>query len=302
MELHWYPGHMAKAARELKAHLRLVDAVVEVIDARIPFSSRHPTPIGEGRPLLRVLLLSRADLADPEWTRAWIRHFSAQGLAAVAADLRRRDWVPRLKRLLLAGGRPRQERQGLSAGPDRAPAPARPLRAGPAAAPGRGPRVRVLVAGLPNVGKSTAINALAGRAKAGTGALAGVTRRVQWLAAGEGLELLDSPGLLWPEATRGRRALHLAVAGFVPDDAFDVRAVAEEFLAELAERFPERLVQRYGPECRGAGDAMLGAVAQRMGLWLPGGRPDLDRAAAVVLQDFRSGRLGRLTLETPAEG
>ena len=297
MELHWYPGHMAKAARELKARLRLVDAVVEVIDARIPSSSRHPAPIGEGRRLVRVLLLSRADLADPEATRAWLRHLRAQGMAALAADLRQRDWVPRLKRLLMSGVR---RQGGLPAGQHPTPGPSRSSSLRATAASRRLPTIRVLVAGLPNVGKSTAINALAGRAKAGTGALAGVTRRIQWLSAGAGLELLDSPGLLWPELTRGRRALHLAVAGLVPDDTFDQRAVVAEFLAELAERFPERLTQRYGPDCRGDPDAMLGAVAQRMGLWLPGGQPDRDRAAAAVLQDFRSGRLGRLTLETPA--
>jgi len=275
---------MAKAARELKDRLKLVDAVLEVIDARIPASSRHPAPLGQERPLVRVLLLGRADLAEPRWTRAWVRHFQAQGLPAVAADLRQHSWVPRVRRLL----RRRRDPGGFG----------RPR--GPAGAGGR-PVARVLVAGLPNVGKSTAINALAGRAKAGTGARAGVTRRVQWLAAGEGLELLDSPGLLWPEATRGQKALYLAVAGLVPDDAFDVREAAAAFLTEMGQRYRDRLAARYGEDCTGAGEAMLAAVARRMGMWLPGGKPDLDRAAVAVLQDFRTGRLGRLTLELPPE-
>ncbi len=298
--LHWYPGHMAKATRELKARLRLVDAVLEVIDARFPESSRHPAPFAAERPLTRVILLGRADLADPELTKAWIRHFHGQGLPAVAADLRRTNWVTQVRRLLAP-------KPGLA----QSPLPARP-------APGGGVSgrrsVRAMVVGLPNVGKSTAINALVGRAKAGTGARAGVTRRVQWLAAGDGLELLDSPGLLWPEAIRGQRALWLAAAGLVPDDAFDAQAVAGLFLTELARCCPERLAARYRLELPATArpvaeddhddqpTSILAAVALRTGCRLPGGRLDLDRAAAIVLQDFRAGRLGRMTLEEPPGG
>lgn len=307
LQLHWYPGHMAKAARELKARLKLVDAVLEVIDARIPASSRHPSLFEGRRGLARVLLLGKADLADPGATDAWLRYFRAQGLAAVAADLRQHTWVPRVRRLLQRAVNEAGQADGGGAGSEvsqeagsGAAAQRRPAALNPARSERR--RVRVMVVGLPNVGKSTAINGLAGRAKAGTGAKAGVTRRVQWLAAGTGLELLDSPGLLWPEATRGRKALYLAVAGLVPDDVFDPRAVAEAFLADLAARFPQRAAARYGEDLAAGDEGRLGTVARRLGLWLSGGRPDLDRAAAMVLQDFRTGRLGPLTLELPPGG
>jgi len=304
LQLHWYPGHMAKASRELKARLKLVDAVLEVVDARLPVSSRHPSLVQTGRPLGRVLLLGRADLADPRATDAWLRYFRAQGLPAVAADLRQTTWVTRARRLLqqaagVAGGSSSEATEERSTGKPADAAVRRPPGPTPAKLGRRG--VRVMVVGLPNVGKSTAINGLAGRAKAGTGAKAGVTRRVQWLAAG-GLELLDSPGLLWPEATRGQKALHLAVAGLVPDDAFDPLAVAEAFLADLADRFPAQARARYGEDLAPAGASLLETVARRLGLWLPGGRPDLGRAATMVLHDFRHGRLGRLTLELPPGG
>lgn len=264
---------MARARRQLLEALPRVDAILEVADARAPRSSRHPElpELARGKP--RVVLFAKEDLADPQVSRQWLQWVRAQGERALLANLREGGWIARTVRLLRSAARTRR----------------------------RAATLRTMVVGIPNVGKSTAINALAGRAKAGTGARAGVTRRVQWLAAGEGLELLDSPGLLWPEATRGQKALYLAVAGLVPDDAFDVREAAAAFLTEMGQRYRDRLAARYGEDCTGAGEAMLAAVARRMGLWLPGGKPDLDRAAVAVLQDFRTGRLGRLTLELPPE-
>lgn len=263
---------MAKARRELQTRLKLVDVVLEVIDARIPDTSRHPRLVVSGRPLPRVLLLSKADLADAAATREWLEYFRAQGWPALAGDLRLGAWVARARRLLQETASPK--RPGV---------------------------VRVLVAGLPNVGKSTAINSLAGRSKARTGATAGVTRSLQWLSGGPGLQLLDSPGVLWPERTTGLAAVYLAATGTVPETAYDPLEAAKELLALLIERFPERVAARYGPELLADTDP-LAYVGRRRGCLLPGGGVDLERAAAVVLGDFREGRLGRLTLEQPPSG
>lgn len=272
MELQWYPGHMAKARRELQSRLKLVDVVLEVIDARIPDTSRHPRLVAGERSLPRVLLLSKADLADETLTNVWLEFFRSLGLPALAADLRGGRWVRHARRLLRTAAR----------------------------AAGRAPRTaRVLVAGLPNVGKSTAINSLAGRYKASTGGRPGVTRALQWLSGGPGLELLDSPGVLWPEKTSGVAAVHLAATGAVPETAYDSVTVAEALLQLLLERFPEAVAGRYGDDVGCDGSDALRRVAVRRGCLLPGGQPDLERAAAVVLSDFRVGRLGRLTLESP---
>lgn len=275
LELQWYPGHMAKARRELQARWRLVDVVLEVIDARIPLTSRHPEPFGKAEQRPRVLLLAKQDLADPGATKAWLQHFRASGQRALAADLRTGGWVRPVGGLLraaAAGGRRR----------------------------GAGDAVRVLVAGLPNVGKSTAINSLARRAKAETGGRPGVTRSLQWLKAGEGLQLLDSPGVLWPGATKGEAALFLAAAGCVPDGVFDNEGAARGLLQHLLGHFPAGVAARYGPGLDGVDGDVLAEVARRRGMLQSGATADTERAAGAVLQDFRTGRLGRMTLESPS--
>lgn len=273
-ELQWYPGHMAKARRELQNRWRLVDVVLEVVDARIPFTSRHPEPLGKTERRPRVLLLAKQDLADPGGTKGWLDHFRANGQRALAADLRTGGWVRPVGGLL---------RSAASGGRRR----------------GAGDAVRVLVAGLPNVGKSTAINSLARRAKAETGGRPGVTRNLQWLRAGRDLQLLDSPGVLWPGATKGRAALLLAAAGCVPDGVFDNEAAARALLQHLLERLPEGVATRYGTGLAEAGGDVLAEVARRRGMLQSGAEADTERAAAAVLQDFRTGRLGRVTLESP---
>lgn len=274
MELHWYPGHMAKSQRELQTRLGLVDVVLEIVDARIPATSRHPELVARAGRRPRVLLLAKHDLADAALTKAWLDHFRAEGGAAFAADLRAGGWVRPVRRLLReeARRRPRTARSGAA---------------------------RVLVAGLPNVGKSTAINSLAGRAKAETGGRPGVTRALQWLTAGDGLQLLDSPGVLWPGVTKGLPALYLAATGSVPDAVFDNYVAADELLRHLLERFPSNVAERYGEGLEREAEHLLEQLARRRGSLLAGGVPDVDRAAANVLHDFRTGRLGRLTLERP---
>lgn len=276
MELHWYPGHMAKARRELQSRLELVDVVLEIIDARIPATSRHPELVTRSGRWPRVLLLAKGDLADPVQTKAWLAYFRGEGGSALAADLRTGGWVRTVRRLLRdeARKRPRTARTGAA---------------------------RVLVAGLPNVGKSTAINSLAGRAKADTGGRPGVTRALQWLAAGDGLQLMDSPGVLWPGVTEGLPALYLAAVGCVPDAVFDNYVAADKLLRHLLQRFPTGVLHRYGDGLEPQQEQLVEEIARRRGSLLAGGLPDVERAAATVLHDFRTGRLGHLTLERPRE-
>lgn len=277
MELQWYPGHMAKARRELKTRLDLVDVVLEIVDARIPNTSRHPGLLSNGagqRP--RVLLLAKEDLADPIATKGWLQKLRTAGFYAMAADLRSGGWVRRARRLLQEATSRRSRKI-------------------------RSKQARVLVAGLPNVGKSTAINSLSQRAKADTGGRPGVTRALQWLAAGDGLQLLDSPGVLWPGVTKGLPALYLAAVGCVPDHVFDNYVAADKLLRLLLDRFPNNVFRRYGDDLSMEQEKLVEEIARRKGSLAAGGVPDVERAAAMILNDFRAGRLGRLTLESPEE-
>lgn len=275
MEVQWYPGHMAKARRHLRKTLPLVDVVLEIADARIPSSSRNPDfdSLLSRKP--RVLLLARADLADPRLTRAWMEHYRRGGMAALAADLRKSGWQgPTVRLLRRVGGRP----SGA---------------------------LRAMVVGIPNTGKSTAINGLSGRKGTRTGNRPGVTRGIQWLTGRHGLELLDTPGLLWPKLEREETRFALAVTGAIPDHLLDVLQVAQRLLEFLRARYPEAVRARYGldpaaPEAADPSRALewIGRVRATLA---PGGEVDVERAAQVLIQDFRQGRLGGITLETPED-
>lgn len=281
MEVQWYPGHMAKARRHLLKTLPLVDAVLEIADARIPSSSRNPDfdSLLARRP--RVLLLARADLADPHLTRRWIEYYRRRGIAALAADLRQSGWQSSAVRLL-------RRVSGKAAG-----------------------TLRAMVVGIPNTGKSTAINALCGRKGTRTGNRPGVTRGLQWLTGRHGLELLDTPGLLWPKLEREHTRFALAVTGAVPDHLLDSLQLARRLVEFLRERYPDSLRSRYGlepdegvvPNEGEGGEALriLEHIGRARGTLAPGGAVDMERTAQVLIQDFREGRLGPITLETPED-
>ncbi|BDG60596.1 ribosome biogenesis GTPase YlqF [Caldinitratiruptor microaerophilus] len=277
----WFPGHMVRARRQVAEALRLVDVVVEVRDARAPAASANPdlAQLAGRRP--RVVALAHADLADPAATGAWLRHLSAQGLTAVAVDAARGTGV----REVLVEVRRLYEPVVASLG-----------------ARGRLPRpARVMVVGMPNVGKSSLLNRMAGGRRARVGEKPGVTRGLQWVRVGD-LELLDVPGILVPRFVDPRTGYLLVALGIVREEVVDIPRVAAALLPDLQALAPGAVRERFGLEGPPADpEAALAQVARFRGLLRPGGLPDADRAAALILRELREGRLGRLTLEQPPE-
>lgn len=275
LSINWYPGHMRKARRTIREHLRACDIALEVLDARIPYTSRNPDIDELLHALPRVVVLNKTDLADPVATRAWVAIINKQGHAAVPVRALDGSGIPHLvqevRRVLEAGGRTP-----------------------------RGRMPRAVVVGIPNVGKSALINALAARHVVPTGRRPGITRGKQWIRVGPYFELLDTPGILWPRLGDREAGYKLAAVGAIREEVLPVREVALWLVKWLATHQPRRLAARY--DVLGAPpDEILIHIAQRRGFLLPGGQPDEDRAALAVLKDFRDGRLGRVTLDLPEE-
>lgn len=281
VNVNWFPGHMTKALRAMEGDLKLVDAVIELTDARIPRSSRNPAldEILGQKP--RLVLLNRADLADPAATERWLRHYRASSVAALAADSRSGKGVEKLPgamRSLLKEKLERLAAKGQAG---------RPLRA--------------MVVGIPNVGKSTFINKAAGRRAAAAGNKPGVTKGRQWITVDRTLELLDTPGVLWPRFEDPAVGEHLAFTGAVKEEILDQEALALR-LAELLNRdYPELFRARYklGDTAGLDGPALLEAAARKRGFLVSGGETDLERMSRVLLDEFQAGSLGRITLEEP---
>ena len=282
IDIHWFPGHMTKAGRMIEQNVSMVDAVCEIIDARIPAASRNPDidRLSAGKP--RLVVMNRVDQADPSATAQWRAWFRAQGLAVLETDARSGKGVkdfPTAVRALLSDKIAAWEAKGQGTRP-----------------------VRAMVLGIPNVGKSTFINKLAGRKAAAVSDRPGVTRGRQWISVGRSLELLDTPGILWPRFDSQEVGELLAATGAVKDDVLDREALAANLLVRLRELYPEAIAQRYGltsPDA--AGWEMLEAAAKRRGFLAGRGEYDTERMAAVLLDEFRGGKLGRITLERPDE-
>ena len=277
--INWYPGHMAKAKRLLQEQVSRVDAVIELCDARLPYSSRNPVLNQMLRNKARVLLLNKADLADPAKTKQWLAYFKSRGIecAAVSADKNAREVLRSIEKMT----KDRVERSAE-----------------------RGMRrtVRVMVVGVPNVGKSTLINRLHGGSIAKVGDRPGVTRANQWVRVGDYLELLDTPGMLWPRLDDPVAARRLAYISAIRDEVVDTFALSCDLLDELMEISPDTLQQRYRiSDMSLRGQALLEDVCRGRGFLMKGGEVDLERGCAVVLDEFRDGKLGRVTLESPHE-
>ncbi len=280
MDINWYPGHMAKAKRLLMEQLGRVDVVIELCDARLPYASRNPEldrMIGQKK---RVLLLNKADLADSGATSAWLNDFRGQGIDAVpysALSGKAKDAMAAIDR----AAREAVER---------------------AAEKGMRKTVRCMVVGVPNVGKSTLINRLHGGAIAKTGDKPGVTRANQWVNVNPYLQLLDTPGLLWPRLDDQLAARRLCYIGTVKDDVVDLPMLTIHLLQDLLKVQPESVCQRFrisDPTLRG--EALLEAVCRGRGFLMKGGVCDYDRCCSVVLDEFRAGKCGRVTLELPGK-
>ena len=280
MYIQWYPGHMTKTRRQIEADLKLVDAVCEIVDARIPMSSRNPDidAICGNKP--RIVILNRMDLADPEATKRWMAWFRSKGIAAVATDCKTRrgisDFQPAVRSVL----KEKLERN---------------------AARGMNKPLRVMIVGIPNVGKSTLINQISGRKGAKAENRPGVTRGKQWVTVDNGLLLLDTPGILWPKFEDPEVGMMLAYTGAVKEDIMDIEELACRLMTLLATRYPKVLTERYGIEIPEEinGYDLLQITGKKRGFLMARGEINNERMARVLLDDYRAGKLGKLTFEMP---
>ena len=281
MDIQWYPGHMTKTIRQMQEDIKLVDLVIEIIDARVPVSSRNPDIDALASGKARLLILNKADLADEKENARWLRYFKDQGLVAVLTDARNRGSVKNLMPSITEACREKIER-------DRA----RGMKERP---------IRTMVAGIPNVGKSTFINSFSGKAMAKTGNKPGVTRGKQWIRLGGKVELLDTPGLLWPKFEDRTVGENLALIRSINDQILDEEDLALVLIKRLREGYPGKLALRYKAEETGTDLAYLEEIGRRRGCLRKGGEIDYGRAASILLDEYRSGILGRISLEKAPE-
>lgn len=276
--INWYPGHMAKTRRLLQEQIKRIDLIIEICDARLPFSSRNPDldrMISQKR---RLLFLNKADLADQDASREWIRFFRSQGTECYLTD------AVRMRGKETIGMIDRATKEIV----------------GKALEKGVRKTVRAMIVGIPNVGKSTLINRLYGRSVAQIGDRPGVTKSNQWVKVSPYLELLDTPGLLWPRLDDEAAARRLCYIGCIKDDVIDLADLTIHLLEELCEKIPERVQDRFRIQNTGLkGAELLDAVCAGRGWLLKGAQYDYDRCCSVVLDEFRAGKLGRITLEVP---
>jgi ribosome biogenesis GTPase A len=280
MAIQWYPGHMAKARRQVQEKLSQIDVVIEIVDARTPLSSRNPMieELVEQKP--RLVLLNKADLADPEMTKRWLEYFETEFSKSLVIDAQRgkgMNKIPEVVRSLAAPLLEKWKRKGIN------------------------PRaLRTLILGIPNVGKSTVINKLAGKKIANIGDKPGVTKKQQWIKVGGEMELLDTPGILWPKFEDEEVGYRLALTGAIKEEIFDFQDTVVFFLKFMKEYYPHLLQQRYDlEELPEDVVELFDAVGKRRGCLVAGGLIDYDRVAEIIFRDFRHGKFGPVTLEAP---
>jgi len=277
MAYQWYPGHMTKAKRMMQEDVNLVDLVIELTDARAPLSGRNPDIDELGKNKSRVILLNKADMADERQNVSWETYFRGQGLFAAAVNSRTGAGMKRIQGVILEACQEKKERdrkRGILNRP-----------------------VRAIVAGIPNVGKSTFINSFAGKACAKTGNKPGVTRGKQWIRLNKNVELLDTPGILWPKIDDPQVGQRLAALGSIRDEIIQTEDLALWVLRFIQDNYQGFLTARYQIAEEADAAVLLGEIARVRGCIRTGNEPDYEKAAALLLDDFRSGRIGRMTLE-----
>ncbi len=279
MHFQWYPGHMTKAKRMMQENIKLIDLVIELVDARVPLSSRNPDIDDLGKNKARLVLLNKSDLAEEKWNDAWTEYFKAKGYSVVKVNSKKGGGIKSIHGVIQEACKEKIERdrkRGILNRP-----------------------VRAMVVGIPNVGKSTFINSLAGKAAAKTGNKPGVTKGKQWIRLNKQVELLDTPGILWPKFEDQQVGLYLAFIGSIKDEVLQTEELAAELIKFMLEHYPGVLEEKYNVEKDADEYVMLGRIAESRHCLVRGNELDTEKAAMLLLDDFRNGRLGRLTLEYP---
>ena len=285
MHFQWYPGHMAKAKKMMQEDMKLIDVVIELVDARIPYSSKNPDIDVLAKNKSRVILLNKSDMADQRYNNAWKDYFESKGYFVALVNSKSGTGVKQVQEIVNKACQAkidRDRRRGILNRP-----------------------VRAMIVGIPNVGKSTFINSFVGKASTKTGNKPGVTKGKQWIRLNKFTELLDTPGILWPKFEDQFVGLRLALIGSINDNIIDTTTLSLELILILSKYYPEVLMNRYGLELTNAANDMteasefLEAIAIKRSCLIKGGTPDVDRAAAFIIDDFRSTKLGNITLEFP---
>ncbi|MBO6239926.1 MAG: ribosome biogenesis GTPase YlqF [Butyrivibrio sp.] len=290
MNLQWYPGHMTKAIRMMQENIKLIDIIIEVVDARIPASSRNPDIDELGKNKFRLIILNKADLADSSVTKQWKEYYEKNGLFVMEMNSKTGNEADKVKELVqkaCAEKIERDKKRGIIGRP-----------------------IRAMVAGIPNVGKSTFINKLAGKASAKTGNKPGVTKGKQWITLSKSMQLLDTPGILWPKFEDQEVGLKLALIGSMNDENIDTAELACELIKYLDRFYSKVISEKYDitddqlisleeDQYSTPSSRVLSAIAINRKCLLAGGNPDISRAASLLLDDFRNGRLGKISLERP---
>ena len=277
MNVQWYPGHMTKAKRQMQEDIRLIDLIIELVDARVPLSSRNPDIDQLGQNKSRLILLNKADLADERQNETWKEYFQSKGFHVVKVDSRNGAGMKTIQNVIQEACKEkieRDRRRGIKNRP-----------------------IRAMVAGIPNVGKSTFINTFAGKACAKTGNRPGVTKGKQWIRLNKNVELLDTPGILWPKFEDQEVGIRLAFVGSIKDDILNMEELALKLIDYLKERYTGLLEKRYGISEEGNAVEILGEIAKARGCLKKGEELDYTKASGLLFDDFRSGKIGRITLE-----